>query len=316
MSSVDIAIPCYQHGRFLRDCVESVLQQGIKDTRVVIIDNASTDDSVDIARHLASEDPRVRLVAHTSNLGPHASFNEGVGWASADYFMVLCADDILAPGSLARAISIMDQVPELSFAYGTDIHWRTGPRPSMPGDPQADWHICSGSDFITRCCRNPERYIAAGMVLVRTSAQKAAGYYRPELPHTDDFEMLLRLACRGPVAFTRAVQGIKRMHGANLTDAILVDRPRDLVERLAAIESFFLREGHALADANRLRRLGRRSISERAYWCGVKDLVRGRRGASGLLRLAVELDPSVAVIPPLNYLLRMRSVNRDNPAVY
>jgi glycosyltransferase involved in cell wall biosynthesis len=316
MASVDIAIPCYQHGRFLRDCVESVLQQGIKDTRVVIIDNASTDDSVDIARQLASEDPRVALVAHASNLGPHASFNEGVGWAAADYFMVLCADDLLAPGSLARAIAIMEQVPELSFAYGTDVHWGTGPRPSTPSDSQTDWQISSGSDFITRCCRNPERYIAAGMVLVRTAAQKATGYYRPELPHTDDFEVLLRLALQGPVAFTRAVQGIKRMHGANQTDDILRDRPRDLAERLSAIDCFFDHEGQALVDANRLRRLGRRSISERAYWCGVKDLVRGRRSAGGLLRLAVELDPSVAVIPPLNYLLRMRSVSRDNPAVF
>jgi len=316
MASVDIAIPCYQHGRFLRDCVESVLQQGIKDTRIVIIDNASTDDSVDIARQLAIEDPRVTLIAHARNLGPHASFNEGVSWASADYCMVLCADDLLAPGSLTRAVSIMNQLPELSFAYGTDVHWRTGPRPSTSADAQADWHISSGSDFITRCCRNPERYIAAGMVLVRTSAQKAAGYYRPELPHTDDFEMLLRLALQGPVGFTRTVQGIKRMHGSNQTEDILRDRPRDLAERLSAIDCFFTREGQTLADAGRLRRLGRRSISERAYGCGVKALVRGRRSAGGLLRLAVELDPSVAVIPPLNYLLRMRSVSRDNPAVF
>ena len=142
----------------------------------------------------------------------------------------------------------------------------------MHDGAEADWQVTSGGEFIERCCRNPERYIAAGMVLVRTSMQKAVGHYRAELPHTDDFEMLLRLARRGPVAFTRAVQGIKRMHGANQTDTFLAERTRDLVERLAAIDSFFENEGSSMDEADRLRRLGRRSISERAYWCGMKDL--------------------------------------------
>lgn len=315
MASVDVAIPCYQHGRFLRDCVESVLQQGVEEIRVFIIDNASTDDSAEIARQLAREDARVQVAVHPRNLGPHASFNEGVDMASADYFMVLCADDLLTPGSLTRAISIMERHPELSFAYGTDIHWHGGPTPPSTGDTTPSWHTRSGSDFIRQCCRNPERYIAAGMVLVRTSMQKAAGHYRTELPHTDDFEMLLRLACHGPVAFTPAVQGIKRIHGSNRTEDYLAERTRDLLERLAAIDSFFAREGRVLPNAERLRRMGRRSISERAYWCGVKDLVRGRKSAAELLKLAVKLDPSVALVPPLNYLLRVRSIYRDNPVV-
>jgi glycosyltransferase involved in cell wall biosynthesis len=316
MASVDVAIPCYQHGRYLRDCVESVLSQGIDDVRVLVIDNASTDDSVAIARQLASEDSRVEVVAHEKNLGPHASFNEGVDRASADYFMVLCADDLLTPQSLQRAVAVMEEHPEVSFAYGTDVHWHMqNPRPDMSGAGAAEWRIQSGTDFIRERCRNPERYIAAGMVLVRTSVQKAAGHYRPELPHTDDFEMLLRLACLGRVAFTPAVQGIKRMHGKNRTEDFLAERTRDLVERIAAFDSFFAREGRTLPNARRLKRLGRRSISERAYWCGMKDLLRGRRSAAELLKLAVRLDPSVALVPPLNYLLRLRLVYRDNPAV-
>ena len=76
---------------------------------------------------------RVELIAHPKNLGPHASFNEGVDWATADYFMVLCADDLLAPGSLARAVAILEQTPALSFAYGTDVHWRAGDNLRIPG---------------------------------------------------------------------------------------------------------------------------------------------------------------------------------------
>jgi hypothetical protein len=101
------------------------------------------------------------------------------------------------------------------------------------------------------------------------------------------------------------------MHGTNRTNDYLAERPRALMELLAALESFFAHEGRALGDAGRLLRLGRRSIAERAYWCGVKDLVRGRSSGTGLLRLAFRLAPATAVLPPVNYLLRL-----DKPFAY
>lgn len=307
MASVDIVIPCYQHGHFLRDCVDSVLGQQVDGLRMLIIDNASTDSSPQVARELAASDNRIEIVLRTRNLGPHASFNEGVDWAKADYFMVLCSDDLLVPGSLARMVSVMEQHPQTSFAYGTDVHWHEGEPFPGQGDtePAAPWRVRDGTDFIVERCRNPEAYIAAGMVLARTSAHKAAGHYRAELPHTDDFEMLLRLARLGSVAHTAAVLGVKRMHGHNRTRDFLAERTRDLVERMAALDSFFSSEGRAMADADRLLRLGRRSIAERAYWCAVKDLARGRGSAIALFRLAVRLDPRVALIPPFRYLFRM-----------
>jgi glycosyltransferase involved in cell wall biosynthesis len=313
MASIDIAIPCYQYGRYLRQCVESVRAQSLPDVRICIIDNASTDDSAAVARQLAAEDARIEVVVRATNLGPHASFNAGVDWARADYFMVLCADDLLTKGSLQRAVSVMEQHPHVSFAFGTDVHLGDDAcAPSAtPDAAHAPWTLSTGRQFIADRCRNPERYIAAGMVLVRTSAQKRAGHYRPQLPHTDDFEMLLRLACLGGVAFTPVAQGIKRMHGANRTNDYLAERTRDLVERLAALESFFANEGRNLADARQLHRLGRRSIAERAYWCGVKDLVRGRRSGVELLKLACRLAPATAVAPPVNYVLRL-----DKPFSY
>ena len=312
MPGVDIAIPCYQYGRFLRECVESVLSQGIRNVRILIIDNASSDNTLEVARRLAAEDERIEILARETNQGPHASFNAGVDWASSEYFMVLCADDLLAPGSLKRAVSIMEQNRDVSFAYGNDVHCAGDRAPRIPGflDDEAGWVISTGERFIGNRCRAPEQYIAAGMVLVRTSAQKQAGHYRPELPHTDDFEMLLRLALLGSVAYTPAIQGIKRIHGSNRTDYYLEERTRDLVERLAAIQSFFSQEGSTLPQAKRLCRLGTRSIAERAYWCGIKDLVRGRKSSLALLRLAFRLDPKTALIPPFGYLLRFKESTR------
>jgi glycosyltransferase involved in cell wall biosynthesis len=307
MASVDVVIPCYQHGHFLRSCVDSVLCQNVEKLRILIIDNASTDDSSEVARQLAGRDNRIEIVLRSINLGPHASFNEGVDWACADYLMILCSDDLLVPGSLPRMLSIMEQHPDISFAYGSDVHWHDGEALPQPARVRSagQWRVRDGKAFIVERCRNPERYIAAGMVLARTSAHKTAGHYRTELPHTDDFEMLLRLALLGRVADTQDIVGIKRMHGHNRTQDFLVERTSDLEERLAALQSFFSHEGDDMADARALLRLGRRGIAERAYWCGIKDLTHRQRSALGLLWLALRIDPKMAVLPPFGYLSRM-----------
>ena len=79
MASIDVVIPCYNYARFLPECVGSVLSQDVGCLRVIIIDNASTDNSVSMAKQLAAMDPRVQVICHENNLGPRASFNDAFG---------------------------------------------------------------------------------------------------------------------------------------------------------------------------------------------------------------------------------------------
>src|SRR5436190_991816 len=103
MASVDVFVPCYNYARFLRECVGSVLAQEGVDVRVLILDDSSTDDSEQVGRALAAEDPRIEYRRHEKNRGHIATYNEGVEWIAGDYAMLLSADDMLAPGALARA---------------------------------------------------------------------------------------------------------------------------------------------------------------------------------------------------------------------
>src|SRR4051812_4578035 len=105
MSRVDVVIPCYNYGRYLAACVDSVLSQDGVDVRALIIDDASTDDSVRMARALAASDERVRLRCHPRNRGHIATYNEGLlEWADAEYLVLLSADDLLVAGALRRAV--------------------------------------------------------------------------------------------------------------------------------------------------------------------------------------------------------------------
>jgi glycosyltransferase involved in cell wall biosynthesis len=305
---VDVAIPCYEYGRFLRDCVTSVLTQGIRGLRVLIIDNASSDDSVEVAKQLAAEDRRVEVAVHQSNLGPHVSFNEGIDWARSEYFMVLSADDLLAPGCLASAISIMEQHPNVGLAQGRAV--AVGPQSPTPVfDPDTldtPWSIIEGLELLKRLCRTAvfSDFAGCSFMLVRTSVQKLAGYYRPELPHSYDHEMWMRLACLGSIAKTEARLGGQRIHGSNMS-SLCSDHYETLRRCEAAFESFFAHEGSLLPDAGRLHRLARRSLGEHAYWSALASLCRGEaRGCWNLLTHGVRLCPTTAIVPPVNYLFR------------
>jgi glycosyltransferase involved in cell wall biosynthesis len=310
MRSVDVVVPNYQYGRYLRDCVASILSQGIDRLRVLIIDNASTDDSVEVAQELVRCSDQIELRVHATNLGFHASINEGLDWAASDYLMVLCADDLLPPGALQRAVSVLEENPGTAYAYGAYARM-TGSVVSAPLEeaPQATWRIESGDHFIARCCQDMVHAMAP---LVRTSMQKKIGYYRTELRQTSDLEILLRLACCGDVAATSAIQGVQRIHQANLSARSWHDPTLAIINELELFDSFFSHEGQGLPHAERVHRGARRNAAARAYWRGMACILRGQhRTGRDFLKLAFSLTPRAIILPPVDYLLRTeRPVHR------
>lgn len=303
MSTIDIVVPSYNYGRFLRDCLDSIRAQDVDGLRVLVIDNASTDDSAAIAREAARGDPRIELRERAANLGPHASFNEGIDWAEADYFAVLCADDMLAPGALRRAVKIMDGAPEVNLVYGRTRFVAADYRQGEDAiEPDTETEILAGTAFIETFCRTGRSLIDGPTAVVRTSVQKRVSHYNPALPHTDDVEMWMRIAAEGTVARLDAVQVLARIHAANQS-AVVSNVHLWNLEMEKAFESFFTGPGADLESAARLHRLARRSLAERAYFCAASHLMRGEPGVLDLLKFALSRRPSLAVAPPIGAML-------------
>lgn len=322
MPSVDVVIPSYQYGRYLRACVESVLNQGIQDLRVLIIDNASTDNSVEVARELVAEDRRVDLIARSQNLGRYASYNEGIDWASSDYFLMLCADDLLMPGVLSSAVTTMERNPDVVFAIGEDLRILQEEAPSpVDHSPIADseWTISNGRQFIEQCCSRPRVSVAP---IMRTPAQKAAGHHRANLPFNDDVELLLRLACLGDVAETKSSLAIQRLHAHNHSRSFWERPERQYIANEAMFQSFFSNEGASIPEAQRLHKRAVRHVSAQAYWSAVARFCRGETGNSlALMRFALAHYPAMAIIPPMDHLFRVdgsfgRAVTALSRSVY
>ena len=153
MNSVDVVVPCYRYGLYLRECVQSVLSQADVASRVLIIDDASPDDTASISDQLAAEDSRITVIHHRANMGHIATYNEGNAWTSAPYYLLLSADDYLLPGALQRAVRVLDRHPEVGFVFGMALELSqngatTEVRPFSDTLEVIEDVVMSGSEFI------------------------------------------------------------------------------------------------------------------------------------------------------------------------
>ena len=309
MSTVDVAIPCYNYGRYLERCVESVLDQGLSDVRVMIIDDASTDDLLKVAKKLSRSDSRVDVISHSDNLGHIETYNEGIAWASSDYFVLLSADDLLVPGSLERAVAIMDSNPDIGLTYGKFVYWHDHlPVPEVGREDQYTW---ARQNFIFDSCASGFNLVCSPTVVTRTASQKAIGGYNRSLPHTADMAMWLRFAAEVSVAMIDAVQAIYRIHSSNMHSPYAKEILSDYQERKRAFDDFFEEYRDTRAGAEAMRGKVHRVLARQAYWSGVARLCKGRvQSGLALLEFAFDLDPRLKYCPPLVQLFMTPSLGK------
>lgn len=301
MTSVSVVIPCYNYGHFLPDAVRSALDdQPGTDVRVLIIDDASPDGSVDVAKTIAERDTRVTVLAHSANRGHIRTYNEGLlEWADGDYTVLLSADDRLTPGALRRAADLMDAHPEVGFVYGHPVRFQDGGEPPSARTTVRSWSVWSGQWWLERRFRESVSCIASPEVMVRTSLQKQIGGYDPELPHTGDTEMWLRFAAHADVGYIRgADQAFYRTHGQNMT----ISRTPlvDLRQRRLAFETVLNRCGEKLPDAARLSDMVHRRLSWEALWSVARAYDRGRIAqipVDELIAFAFDCWPEAGKLP-------------------
>lgn len=104
MAFLSIIVPVHNVQSYVRECLQSVIDQDFADVEIVVVDDCTPDHSGDIAEELAADDARIRVLHLEENVGLGRARNAGLAAATGDYVLFLDGDDTLAPGSL-RAIA-------------------------------------------------------------------------------------------------------------------------------------------------------------------------------------------------------------------
>lgn len=288
---VTVMVPSYNYAQYLTACVESAAAQPEAD--VAIVDNGSTDESPAIGAALADRHPNVRFRRYDTNEGIIASFNRCREEVREDYALLLCADDLLAPGALARAVAQMDAHPSVGLLYGTAVDFtdsvdlQPGDVPGGSGAPV----VHAGIAWVERLCRVGQNPIRTPEAMFRSSLFDEVGPYDPACPYTSDLNLWLRLASRADVLYLRGpVQAMFRQHGQNEGKAYPHNSIAELEQRWTAYERFFAWLGN---DSRRTQweAMARHTVAGEARYAASRAYVgQPVEEADALLALADRLD--------------------------
>ncbi len=308
---ISVVVPAYNYARFLTECVRSVLAQEDVDLDVLIIDDASSDDTAEVALELARTDDRVKVIVHEQNKGHIDTFNEGLFAVDGTYVVLLDADDLLPVGSLARATALLEARPDVGFVSGWPVSF-TGEPPDVPVGEVKSWSIWTGHDWDAARCESGYNCISTPEIVMRASVMRETGGMKASLPHTADFELWMQLAARSNVGrINGPPQGYYRIHSESMLRSSFAESVIDLAQRRDAFASLFAGPAGEWPDADLLHDTARRKLADQALGRASRAYERGRTdevAVDELIRFAFDVWPNAQQLPEWRALTRRRRV--------
>jgi len=182
---ISIIIPTYNSSSFIEETIGSIAAQTRQDLELIVVDDGSTDDTVEMISGMAYP---VKLVRQ-QNRGRGAARNNGVSQATGEYIAFLDHDDLLLPGSIAARAAYLEAHPELGWVFTDATEF------DLTGDlrlflKQFPWLDLSQDHFcqLLRGC-----YPLTSTVMVRTELLRLVGGFNTDIDYGDDIELFLRL---------------------------------------------------------------------------------------------------------------------------
>ena len=279
---VSVVIPTRNRSALLAITLRSVLRQQEVDFEVIVVDEASTDDTPAVLAALA--DPRVRVIRHETAFGLPAARNRGAAAARGEWLAFVDDDDLWAPDKLARQLRAGTAAGrDWVYTGGVNIEGRriVFGRPVLPPDA-----------VVAALPRYNPIPGGGSNVIVRRPAWLRAGPFEPRFRSGgEDWEMSLRLAKNGPPAWVCSPLVAKRVHSSNMSlDVAEIVRATKLIEVLH----------NTRADWGRVHR-----------WLAERQLRSGRRlAALAHLVQAAAMGQAGGVASDCGAALRRRVVGR------
>ncbi|MBE0544964.1 MAG: glycosyltransferase family 2 protein [Verrucomicrobia bacterium] len=131
---LSVVIPNYNHGKHLPSCLDAILRQSSMPEEVIVLDDCSTDNSVEVIGQFVAHHPVVRLVRNERNCGAIPNVNKGLDLAQGKYVFFCAADDQVLPGFFEKSLRLLEQHPQAAFSATigdwheevTGFNWQMG----------------------------------------------------------------------------------------------------------------------------------------------------------------------------------------------
>jgi len=268
--SVSVCIPVYQGERFLAETIRSVLDQSFRDLELVILDNASTDTSGEIARSFG--DPRIRVERNATTVSQADNWNRVVQLCRAPLVKLVCADDLLHPRCLELQVGPMEADPGLAVVASRRHMIDEQSRVIVPRRGLAGLiGVRTGMEVARRVVRNGANPVGEpGGVLFRREDFFTVGGWRADRTFVMDLDLWMRLLQYGeflglPETLAAFRIGLGSVSADN--EQAIYDDQRALIDELGESDFYKVRAvdlavGRMLAPAGRARRRALFAVSK------------------------------------------------------
>jgi len=242
---VTVLTPVHNGADYLPECIESVLRQSFTDWRYIIVDNCSTDDTLEIAHRYAQADDRIRIVANDTHLSMPSNFNRAFGLVPGDsrYVKVVCADDWIMPTCLAELVRCADSHPSTGVVV---CQQQSGDRVLWRGLP-AEVNFVSGRDACRLGLLEGVHILGSPTAcLYRADMIREGPFFPNEAPHCDTSACFEKLD-RWDLGVVHEVLSVERVHARQITSKI-----RDVGAGDAAYVEVFVKYAPRYLDESEL----------------------------------------------------------------
>lgn len=309
-----VAIPTWNGARHLPECLRSIKAQHDAEYDLLVSDDRSEDDTLDVVRQEAGD--RARIVVNTERLGLAGNWNQCVAQSRTPWVAIFHQDDVMRPGHLGAHLAGILATESLGMvASAADvIDEESRPVPATvvaPGGAGRANHIFATGKFLAElAAQNP---IRCSGVTIRAEAHAKLGGFDPRYRYVVDWDFWIRLARDWAVAWLARPTVAIRWHGGSETQRLHRAGAADLEEVLRLLEQFYATQTESLPEAPQLRRTAERHLARAFLSRAQQAWIRGEPALGRhCLRQAVRLWPGIfgkiAVDPVLAAQLAMLMV--------
>ncbi len=190
---VSVVFPCYNAAAFLRESLDSIVNQTYRNLEIIILDDGSTDDTVPIIKEYAARDPRIVFHKNPENKKLIYTLNRGIDLATGKYIARMDADDISMPDRIEKLVDALERNPMVDFISSGFYIINTAGKVIYTSVPKA----LSGKPLKFVCFFSTP-LLHPGLVIKSDVLKKAR--FSTEFIHCEDYELFSRLILSGYVA--------------------------------------------------------------------------------------------------------------------
>ncbi len=203
---ISIILPSFNRAGFISATIESCLDQTYADFELIIVDDCSTDDSIQLIKSYQEKDPRIKLIQNSNNKKLPATLNIGFEAASGDYYTWISDDNMFSPRALEEMIVVLDDHPEIGLVY-TDYTTIDNEGKKIARIYQEEPEYLPIRDCVGAC------------FLYRASVAQQVGGYNEKLFLIEDYEYFLRMGLKTKFFHLSKSLYYYRVHKASLTQS-------------------------------------------------------------------------------------------------